>query len=138
MRGLLLTGPLSLLLFSQTLFAQDLFGSITSLTASIDAFKAVLTQTNTDIEAKFPEVQVSLNKAADSLQTIGNFTVTLQQNQNTIIAASVGALAGGIAIGILSATFLFSCNPKHNLFYRGYQAVKAWRAAQPALESITI
>ena len=157
-------------LFCQTVTAQvvprdlvprDLQDSIVGLTDAMNGLKSVLTATNTDFEkltpnlnelsntldkfhnlaqSNLPQAQDSLSKAADSLKVIADFAVVVQTNQNQIIFAGIGVLAGGILIGILAATYLCIPSRDKNVFYWIYKsAVTAWAASHVAPQtSITV
>lgn len=108
---------------------KQVLGTTNAYTSGMSSNVNALTNTmyqlieiaNTNVD----EMQSNLQTTADSLHAIADFTVTLENNSTNIVLAVVGALAAGIFIGILSATFLCIPDSEKNAFAKLYRAMRA-------------
>jgi ABC-type antimicrobial peptide transport system permease subunit len=101
---------------SAQLIPQGLEDSITALTTGLGGVQGVMSNLETTLQSNLPQVQSSLAKTGDSLQTIANFTTTLQNNVTPIIFSSIGVIAAGIVLGSLLANYVFTADTKRNVF----------------------
>jgi hypothetical protein len=132
---------------AQSVLAQDIAGLQTSLdnvANKLAALTVVLQTTNTNltgitsalntavttINQNMPQMQDSLSRAANGIQTVGNATTTVQNNVTPIVFAIVGALAAGIVLGLSLKSTVFTLDPKANIFCVGYNSLReCWRPA---------